>query len=137
MDYGEGKKNIYALDGTDVLDIRFSPRFERKVNVGEVFMVANTFGEGRSVYLAGLPYSSQNARVLYRSILWASHKEEKIHVCFSTNMETEVHYYPESKQYAVVNNSTKDVQTSFFDKNGKKRNLSLSGGEIRWVNEDE
>lgn len=137
MDYGEGKKNIYALDGTDVLDIRFSPRFERKVNVGEVFMATNTFGEGRSVYLAGLPYSSQNARVLYRSILWASHKEEKIHVCFSTNMETEVHYYPESKQYAVVNNSTKDVQTSFFDKNGKKRNLSLSGGEIRWVNEDE
>ncbi len=137
VDYGEGKKNVYALDGTDVLDIRFSPRFERKVNVGEVLMAANSFGEGRSVYLAGLPYSPQNARILYRSILWASSKEERIHRCFSTNVDTEVNYYPESRLYAIANNSSYDVETVFFDKNGRKERLSLSSGEIRWVKEHE
>ena len=137
MDYGEGTKNVYALNGTDVLDIRFSNRFQRNVNVGEVMMAANSFGNGRSVYLAGLPYSSQNARVLYRSILWASCKENRIHSCFSINVDTEANYYPGIHRYAVVNNSSKEVETVFFDKNGQEEKMVLSGGEIRWVDEHE
>ncbi|MGN1077492.1 MAG: 1,3-beta-galactosyl-N-acetylhexosamine phosphorylase, partial [Candidatus Gallimonas sp.] len=46
IDYGEGKKNIYALDGAEVLDIEISPRFKRNVNVGEVKLAANGYGKG-------------------------------------------------------------------------------------------
>ena len=59
IDYGEGMKNVYALDGADVLDITFSDRFRRNVNVGEVKLAANGYGRGRGVYIAGLPYSAQ------------------------------------------------------------------------------
>ena len=48
VDYGEDKKNIFALDGTNVVDIVFSDRFTRKVNVGEVKMATNNYGKGRS-----------------------------------------------------------------------------------------
>lgn len=57
IDYGEGMKNIYALNGTDVLDIEISNRFIRNVNVGEVKLAANTYFGGRGVYIAGLPYN--------------------------------------------------------------------------------
>lgn len=137
IDYGEGKKNVYALEGADVLDIRFSSCFERKVNVGEVLMAAHSFGDGRSVYIAGLPYSPQNARLLYRSILWASGKEDQIHYCFSSNIETEAHYYPGVKRYAVVNNSPKEEETVFYSRQEIGKKMRLRGGEIRWVNEDE
>ena len=56
IDYGEDKKNIYALDGTKVLDITFSDRFKRSVNVGEVKMAINEYGKGRSFYITGIPY---------------------------------------------------------------------------------
>ena len=60
VDYGEDKKNIYALEKTKVLDIAFSDRFKRNVNVGEVKMAVNEYGRGRSFYITGLPYSFEN-----------------------------------------------------------------------------
>ena len=48
VDYGEDKKNIYALEKTKVLDIAFSDRFKRNVNAGEVKMAVNEYGSGRS-----------------------------------------------------------------------------------------
>ena len=69
VDFGEGKKNIYALESAEILVQR-----ER-----EVQMAVNEFGEGRSVYISGLPYSFENSRILYRSILWASHSEDDLH----------------------------------------------------------
>ena len=61
MDFGEGKKSIYALEGTDILIQRDK----------EVQLAAHAYGEGRGVYISGLPYSFANSRVLYRAILWA------------------------------------------------------------------
>ena len=82
IDYGEGMKNIYALEGAQVLDIAFSDRFRRSVNVGEVLLAANEYGKGRGVYVAGLPYSAQNARLLYRAMFWAAHKEGEMQRVF-------------------------------------------------------
>lgn len=50
VDYGEDTKNVYALENTNVIDIVFSDRFVRKVNVGEVKMATNAYGKGRSFY---------------------------------------------------------------------------------------
>lgn len=58
MDFGEGKKNIFALPDTEILIQKDK----------EVQMAVNTFGKGRGVYISGLPYSFENSRVLYRAV---------------------------------------------------------------------
>ena len=65
VDFGEGKKNIYAMPETTII----------KQSEKEVQMAVNEFGNGRGVYISGLPYSFENSRVLYRAIMWASHDE--------------------------------------------------------------
>ena len=52
IDFGEGKRNIYALEGTEVLVQRNK----------EVQMAAHDFGKGRAVYISGVPYSFANSR---------------------------------------------------------------------------
>ena len=59
----EGKKNMYAMPDTTII----------KQKDKEVQMAVNEFGDGRGVYISGLPYSFENSRLLYRAILWASH----------------------------------------------------------------
>lgn len=135
IDYGEGKKNIYALPGTDVLDIAISERFSRRVNIGEVNLAANRYGKGRSVYISGLPYSAQNARILYRAIFWSAGKEQELKKVFSENPDTECHYYPESGKYALVNNSSSPCSTVFYDVGGNTKKITLKGKEILWMSE--
>ncbi len=135
IDYGEGMKNVYALDGADVLDIEISPRFTRNVNVGEVKLAANDYGHGRGVYIAGLPYSPQNARLLLRALYWSAHKEDELKKAYSDNPNTDCTYYPESKKYAVINNANEQAETTFFDIHGNAQKLTLGAGEIAWIRE--
>ena len=130
FDYGEDKKNIYALCGAKVLDIAFSDRFKRSVNVGEVKMAVNVYGKGRSFYITGLPYSFENARILYKALCWTAGKELK--VCYSSDTNTECNYYPETGRYAVINNANIPVNTDFYDIDGKKQRISLKPMEIQW-----
>ena len=95
VDFGEGKKSIYALPGTEILVQREK----------EVQMAVHAFGRGRAVYISGLPYSFENSRVLYRSILWSAHDEESLHKWFSSNFNVEVHAYVKNGKYCVVNNT--------------------------------
>ena len=85
VDFGEGKKNMYAYADTEILVQR-----DR-----EVQMAVNEFGKGRSVYISGLPYSFENSRILYRSILWSAHGEDILHCWYSENFNVEVHAYVE------------------------------------------
>lgn len=133
FDYGEDKKNIYALAGTKVLDIAFSERFRRNVNVGEVKMAVNEYGKGRSFYVTGIPYSAQNARLLYRAMCWCARKDLRRVYAESENVEC--HYYPSSKKYAVVNNGRVECTTDFYDRFGQKQTLTLQAMEIRWIQE--
>ena len=128
IDCGEGMKNVYALSGAEVLDITFSDRFKRSVNVGEVKLAANAYGKGRGVYMAGLPYSAQNARLLYRAMFWAAHKEEEMYRAFSSNPQTECNYYSEIGKYVVVNNGASEQKTVFYDINGMAKEIVLQGG---------
>ena len=132
IDYGEGMKNIYALADTDVLDIVISDRFKRSVNVGEVKLAANAYGKGRGVYIAGLPYSAANARLLLRAMIWSAGKENALKKAFSSNPLTECSYYPETGKYAIINNSDKEQTTTFYDINGKAAFVALRAGEILW-----
>ena len=135
IDYGEGMKNIYALNGAEVLDIEISPRFTRNVNVGEVKLAANAYGKGRGVYIAGLPYSPQNARLLLRAMFFAASKESEMTKAYSSSPVTDCTYYPETKKYAVINNANEAVTTTFYDINGAQKEITLAAGEIAWINE--
>lgn len=137
IDYGEDMKNIYAKDGATILDIKFSDRFMRNRNVGEVKMAVNTFGKGRCFYITGLPYSFTNARLLYRAMLWTAGKEDCLHKSFSDNINTDCNYYPNAKKYAVLNNSNEEQKTTFYDIHGNAQSITLSPMEIRIISEKE
>ncbi|CDC71920.1 putative uncharacterized protein [Candidatus Colimorpha enterica] len=131
MDYGEDVKNIYALKGARVLDIVFSDRVTRDVNVGEVKMATNEYGDGRSFYVTGLPYSLKNARVLYKALCWVAKKD--LRICYCTNKTVDCHYYPSGGKYAIVNHSTDEQQTEFYDIDGFCRSVSLAPLEIKYI----
>ncbi len=121
VDYGEGKKNIYAYEGTDILIQKEK----------EVQMAVNHFGNGRSVYISGLPYSFENSRILYRAILWSAHGEESLHKWFSTNFNVEVHAFVCNGKYCVVNNTYVPQDTTVYT-DSTSFDLHLEANEIRW-----
>ncbi len=122
IDFGEGQKNIYALEGTEIL-------VEREK---EVQLAVNEFGKGRAVYISGLPYSFENSRLLYRSVLWSSHEESRLHHWFSTNFNVEVHAYPANGKFCVVNNTYEPQETLVYKGNGESFSLKLEENEIIW-----
>lgn len=126
VDFGEGKKSIYAFEGTTVISQRDK----------EVHLAANDFGKGRSVYISGLPYSFENARVLYRAILFSSHDEKNLNRWFSTNYNVEVHAFVENGKYCVVNNTYEPQATTIFKGDGSSFELQLAENEIKWFKID-
>ncbi len=121
VDFGEGKKSIYALEGAQILVQREK----------EVQMAVNGFGQGRSVYISGLPYSFENSRILYRAILWAAQGEGQLHKWFSTNYNVEVHAFVANGKYCVVNNTYAPQDTTVYTDTGSF-DLHLEANEIRW-----
>ncbi len=124
MDFGEGKKSIFAWEGTEILIQRDK----------EVQMAAHEYGKGRGVYISGLPYSFVNNRVLYRAILWAAHDEADLHKWFSTNYNVEVHAYVKNGKYCVVNNTYEPQDTTVYTGDGSSFTLHMDANEIKWYN---
>lgn len=122
IDFGEGKENMYALDGTTILCERNK----------DVQMAVREFGQGRGVYISGLPYSFENSRLLYRSVLWAGHDEENLNKWFSTNFNVEVHAYVKNKKYCVVNNTYEEQDTTVYRGDGSSFEVHLKANEIIW-----
>lgn len=132
VDFGEGKKNIVALEGARVLlqnetELPFAVR-----NGCEVQMAVKEFGKGRGVYISGLPYSFKNSRVLYRAVLWAASAEAELHKWFSTNYNVEVHAYVKNGKYCVVNNTYEPQHTTVYVGDGSGFDLYLEPNEIKW-----
>ena len=122
VDFGEGKKNIYALEHAEILVQRDK----------EVQMAVNTFGKGRAVYISGLPYSFENSRILHRAILWSSSDEEVLLRWFSTNYTVDVHAYPENGKYCVVNNTDDVQETTIYRGDGSSFEKTMQPNEIIW-----
>ena len=126
VDFGEGKKNIYALEGTEILVQREK----------EVQMAVHSYGQGRCVYLSGLPYSFENSRILHRAVLWSSHDEAALKQWFSSNFNVEVHAFVANGKYCVVNNTYEPQDTTVYCGDGSSFELSLAANEIRWFDWD-
>lgn len=122
INFGEGKKNIFALEGTTVI----------KQIDKEVQLACNTFGKGRCVYISGLPYSFENARLLHRAVVWSSSDEVNLTKWYSTNYNVDVHAYVENNKYCVVNNTYEPQTTTVYTGDGTSFELQMEANEIKW-----
>ena len=122
VDFGEGKKSIFALEGTEILIQRDK----------EVQMAAHEYGKGRGVYISGLPYSAANARLLERVLFYASHNEDKYAAWSSSNPECEVAHFPEQGLYCVINNTDQPQKTTVTLADGTTEDFDLPDSGIAW-----
>lgn len=123
IDYGESMKSVYAYPETSVLDI------DRQ----DVLMSVHDYGKGRAFYMTGLPYNVQNERILYRALHYVAHKESEIYKWFCEDTAVICQYYPQINECAVVNNSDREVNTKFYDGNGRASDITLAAGELKWL----
>lgn len=121
-DFGEGGRNVYALEGTEVLVQKSK----------EIKLAANEYLQGKCVYISGLPYSFENTRLLYRAVLWAAGLEKSLKRWFSTNLNTEVHAYPDNGKYCVINNSFERQKTKVYLGDGSFFKVEMEPLEIQW-----
>lgn len=144
IDFGEGMKNVYGLsETTQVLEFS-NPKVTNEVEgivmpanaegkeFGEIHLAANQYGNGRGVYIAGLPYSPENTRLLMRALYFAASKEQEFKKWFSTNQNVEVHAYPEKGLYAIVNNTNEEQKTIIYNGHGEAEETVVKPSEIRW-----
>lgn len=103
FDDGEGQPDIVVVSpGTRVL----------RADDGQVRLAVHSLGRGRSVYATGLPYNSQNSRLLHRAIAWAARAEDTFDQWATDDPRTEVAHYPDGVTSLVINNSDDAVVTT-------------------------
>ncbi len=123
FDFGESMKSVYALsEDTEIAEY----------SDGAVHISAHAYGKGRGVYLAGLPYSYANTRLLMRSLYYGAGKEDKLCIWYADNLCCEVNAYPETGKYAVSNNSSKPQKTKVYDGEGRCFEMNLEPCQIVW-----
>lgn len=122
-DFGESMKNVYATSASTEI-VEYSD--------GEVHIAANKYGKGCGVYIAGLPYSRENTRLLMRALYYAAGKTDRFKIWYAENMDCEVHAYPESGKYAILNNTVEEQTTVVYDGEGKTAEYTLEPGGILW-----
>ena len=124
IDFGEGMNGIYAHgENYQILNQHH----------GYAQLVTNTYGNGRSIYFAGLPYSPQNCRLLLRAIYWAAGKEDEMKKYYVSNVNTEVAAFEKVGKIAVINNTTEALSSDLYISGQKVETLNLLPMELRWI----
>jgi 1,3-beta-galactosyl-N-acetylhexosamine phosphorylase len=100
---------------------------------GHVAASTHSFGRGRGVYLAGLPFSFANCRLLHRAILWAAGQESAERTWFSTNPCIEVAAYPQAGRFVVINNSDQRQGGTIWKDAGRSVEVALGGYKSVWM----
>lgn len=124
--FGEAMKNIYALPNTKIV----------RISNQSVNLAVNSYGKGNSVYLSGLPFSFENARLLYRSLFYAANKQEEMKRWYSENYNVEVNVYPSTNSYCVVNNTYEPQETTIYKGDGTSFHVELEESQIKWFSID-
>ncbi|MGL4910826.1 MAG: 1,3-beta-galactosyl-N-acetylhexosamine phosphorylase [Romboutsia sp.] len=124
FNFGEGKEGIFKKrDSVDILSI----------HKGDVALATNTYGEGRAVYMSGLPYTPENCRLLLRSIYWAKNMENEMKAYYVSNINTECAAFIEVGKMAVINNSFEIQTTDVYVNKDIVSTLTLQPGELIWM----
>lgn len=127
-------QTIYPIDA-EVLNctINENDPTQNTVQGGNVNLAVKQYGKGRSAYIFGLYDSFEAFRLIYKTLLWASHKESNYQKALSANPNVDCYYYEKSGKYALLNNVEEKMKTIFYDVNGKQKEVSLDGYEIKWI----
>ena len=123
IDFGEPVLNTYPVNENVTL---------LRADGGQVQLATNDYGEGRGVYISGLPYSAANARLLERVLFYASHNEDKYAAWSSSNPECEVAHFPEQGLYCVINNTDQPQRTTVTLADGTTEDFDLPDSGIAW-----
>lgn len=100
---------------------------------GRVCLSTHDFGGGRGVYLAGLPWSPENSRLLHRTLLWAAHREGEWGILpVSSDPAVEVAWYPGVSRALVCNTSDRTVRARVSGL-GADRDIHLGPGASTWL----
>lgn len=124
VDFGEGMSRIYA-QGENYQILNKDGEYSQ--------LVVNNYGEGHSVYFAGLPYSPQNCRILLRAIYYAAGMESEMKKFYVTNVDTEVTVFEKTGKIAVINNAREARHTELYINGEMAYSLDLEPMEMRWV----
>lgn len=124
LDFGEGCPGVYA-EGDAYQVLAMDQKY--------VQLCVNSYGEGRSVYFAGLPYSPQNCRLLLRALYFAAGRESLMKKFYVSNVNTEIAAFEEGKRLAIINNSEKEVSTDLYIDGRKIRSIALGAMQMLWT----
>ncbi|MBR6770135.1 MAG: 1,3-beta-galactosyl-N-acetylhexosamine phosphorylase [Lachnospiraceae bacterium] len=124
IDFGEGMSRIYA-QGENYQILSMDGEYSQ--------LVVNSYGEGRSVYFAGLPYSPQNCRILLRAIYFAAGMEAEMKKFYVTNVDTEVTVFEKTGKLAVANNADEAKHTDLYINGKLAHSLDMQPREMRWL----
>ena len=84
------------------------------------------------MYISGLPYSFENSRLLYRTVIWASGDEKNLKKWLSINYNVEVHAYVKNGKYCVVNNTYEPQDTTVYRGDGTSFDVHMEANAIHW-----
>lgn len=123
LDCGESTPNVIPIvDDVQVLD----------AVDGQVRAAVHDFGAGRAVYLAGLPYTDQNSRLLHRALYWAAGRADDFGAWVASDPRVEVAHYRGGTHFAALNNALVAVQCTVTGEDGASWSLDLGPGELLW-----
>ena len=98
----------------------------------DVILAVNSYGQGRSIYMAGLQFCMESVRLLTRCLFWATKNETKMKRWFSSNQYIECAVYPVSNKYILMNYSSIEQTTDLYDGDGNISKVTLKGYGSQW-----
>lgn len=142
FEVGEDCGYICAVDPSVQILARRSQQMGRvglaQSHTFSVDLAAHTYGEGRSVYFSGLPYTPMNSRILHRALYWAAGFEDiwadaSNPDLVSNNENLEITNFATIKKVLVCNIDRHSEQSGIISTPlGKKEVLVPAGGAV-WI----
>lgn len=112
---------VPVCDDTEVLEL----------HDGSIHAAVHTLGKGRAVYLAGLPYTVDNSRLLHRAIWWVAGRDDEFADQFiADDPRVETACYDEAGLLLVTNLSFDEVTTTI---SGLDDEVTLAPAGSAWI----
>lgn len=104
-----------------------------RIEDGSVRIAAHAFGQGRGVYLAGLPYTVANCRLLHRALWWAAGREQEFADSWvAGDPRVEVAHYPRAGRVLATNLADVEVATEITGE-GHSLPVEVPARGARWI----
>lgn len=124
IDLGKAIDNIFTLckDTNVLIEKNGSPQIS-----------VNSFGKGKAMYFSGFKFSSENSRLLHRSLFTTAGRESDFRAWTCSNVCTDCAWYPKNKKLVVISSSDQTETTKVFDNKGNVIDVSLEPHGIRII----